>query len=55
MTTEAAARAARLGETARQRAREVADEAPDLTPAQQNALAVLMRDTRTTKATTEAA
>lgn len=41
---------ARLGEDAYQRAREVADQAPDLTPAQQNALAVLMRDTRTTKA-----
>lgn len=55
MTTEADGRRARLGDDVCRRAREVADQAPDLTPAQQNALAVLMRDTRTTKAADKAA
>ena len=55
MTTPSDARPARLGEAAYQRALEVAAQAPALKPAQLNALAVLMRDTRTTKATRKAA
>lgn len=55
MTTAARDRRARLGDAACARAREVADAAPDLTPAQRDSLAVLMRTTRKTKAPSKAA
>lgn len=55
MNTRAESRRTRLGEVACARAREVADAAPNLTPAQRDALAVLMRTTRKTKAATKAA
>lgn len=55
MTTESEARRSRLGESACARAREVAADAPVLKPDQLNALAVLLRDTSTTKATSKAA
>lgn len=50
MTSPSETRRALLGEAAYQRAREVAAQAPALKPGQLNAMAVLMRDTRTTKA-----
>lgn len=55
MTTPAEARRDRLGDAACRQAFEVAAQAPDLEPDEVNALAVLMRDTRTTKAPDRAA
>lgn len=55
MTTTTDARRARLGDAACAHAREAAASAPDLTPAQRDSLAVLMRTTRKTKAPSKAA